>query len=164
MGSQFGSHSTFQDRKRGLSGMEKPLLTRQNEPVELMQRYSKLADVSRIGRSNGARPVPVARPRVHNVRKRLGLEVVVQLVADYQAGVPTTALTRKYGIGNGTVLRILDDHGITRRHQSLTDEQVQQAIVLYQQGWPLARVGKQLGRDASLIMLTLKRAGVARRR
>jgi hypothetical protein len=62
------------------------------------------------------------------------------------------------------VLSILDDHGVTRRHQPLTEDQVQQATELYQQGWSLAQVGEHLGRDATVILLVLKRAGVARRR
>lgn len=133
--------------------------------MELMQRYSKLADVSKTCRPDGVRRVPVVRrpTRVHSVRKRLGPETIAQLVADYQAGMATTALTMKYRIGKGTVLRLLDDHGVHRRHQPLTEEQVQQAIALYQQGWSLARVGKHLGREDTLIWLTLKRTGVPRR-
>jgi hypothetical protein len=131
-----------------------------------VQRYSKLPSIARFTSSTPISGVPLertGRSRVHNVRKRLGDDAITRLVADYEAGAPTTKLTTKYGIGKGTVLRILDDHGVTRRHQPLTEEQVQEAMELYQRGWSLARVGQFLGRDATLIHLTLKRAGVSRR-
>ena len=151
---------TLQARDQLLSGLRKR--------VELMQRYSKLADVSKTYRSGAVPGVPLERTnrsthRIHNVRKRLGPEAIAQLVSDYQAGASTLALMQQYSIGKGTVLGILDDHGVTRRHQPLTEDQVQQAIELYQQGWSLARVGRRLGRDDTLIHLTLKRAVVARR-
>ncbi len=128
-----------------------------------MQRYSKLPKLPKIDYITTGRAVPVTHLRIHSVSKRLGPEMITHLVAEYQSGAPTTALMTKYGLGKGTVLRILDDHGVTRRCQPLSDEQVQQAIELYRQGWSLALVGKHLGRDGSLILRTLKRAGVARR-
>jgi hypothetical protein len=88
---------------------------------------------------------------------------VAQLVADYQSGMATTRLTSKYNLGKGTVLRLLRSHGVTLRHQPLTPAQIAEAIQLYKQGWSLARVGAHLGREDSLIWLTLKRAGVPRR-
>jgi hypothetical protein len=131
--------------------------------VELVQRYSKLTSVARFPSLTSMPGVPIertGRSRVHDVRERLGPEAIAQLVADYQAGASTLALMKQYGIGKGTVLRILDDHGVARRHQPLTEGQVQQAIELYRQGWPLAKVGERLARDATVIHLALKRVGV----
>ena len=130
-----------------------------------MQRYSKLADVSRIGRSTGVRDVPIEHSarRVHNIYRRFGPEAITQLVTDYQAGASTLALMRKYSIGKGTVLRLLDARGVECRHQPLTEEQAQRAVELYQRGWSRARVGEQLGRDGTVILLALKRADIPRR-
>jgi len=141
------SRRTFRDSApRGSHQLHNP---EQQRRVELIQRYSNLADVSKICRSDGVGAVPLERSdrsthRIHNVRKRLGPEVVAQLVTDYQSGLATTALTPKYKIGKGTVLRILDDHGVVRRHQPLSQGQVEQAIELYRQGWSLAPVGQRL--------------------
>jgi hypothetical protein len=131
--------------------------------VELVQRYSKLANLSKLCPSATVRPVPVAPPRIHNAQKRLGPDLISQLVTDYQAGASTTDLMVSYGLGKGTVLRLLRDNGVQLRHQSLTAEQLKEAIQLYQQGWTLARVGNHFGRDASFIHVTFKRAGVPRR-
>src|SRR5579863_4309041 len=49
---------------------------------ELMQRYSKLADVSKICRSESVPVVPIGRTsRVHSLHRRLGAEIIAQVVA-----------------------------------------------------------------------------------
>lgn len=83
-------------------------------------------------RSTGVRPVPIegsdrSTQRVHNVRKRLGPGTSAQLVADYQAGLPTAVLMERYGIGKGTVLGILHEADVVRRREVLTDEQLAEA-------------------------------------
>jgi histone H3/H4 len=85
------------------------------------------------------------------------------LVADYEAGQPTTALMKTYDIGKGTVLRLLRANGVQLRQQSMADDEITQVIELYGQGLSLARVGERVGRDASYIALVLERAGVPRR-
>jgi len=127
-----------------------------------MRRYSNTPPLPKIGHTTFARPVPVAH-RIHNVHRRLDPDVIAQLVADYQAGSPSTELMATYGLGKGTVLRLLREHGATIRHQSLTPDQLKEAIQLYREGWSLARVGAQFGRDASFIHTTFKREGIPRR-
>lgn len=134
------------------------------QAVELMQRYSKLADVSRICRSSRVRRVPVARPRIHDVRKRLGPGAVDQLLGDYRDGAPATALMSKYGIGKGAVLRILDESGVTRRQHRPTIEQLTKAAELYAQGWSLVRLGEHFGFDQGTIWKGLSQLGVEMRR
>ena len=131
--------------------------------VELLPRYSNLANLPKLCRSTPGRPVPVARPRVHTITKRLDQATVVQLLADHQAGVSTTQLTATYHLGKGTVLRLLHSHGVPPRRQPLTEAEIQQAIQLYGQGQSLAAVGRQLGCDHSVIRSVLERAGVPRR-
>jgi hypothetical protein len=38
-------------------------------------------------------------------------------VAEYVAGTPTTALSRDYRIGKGTLLHLLRDSGVSIRHE-----------------------------------------------
>lgn len=133
--------------------------------MELMQRYSKLADVSKMCRSDTVRAIPIERTtRVHNLRRRLGPETIAQVVADYQAGTSTPTLMKQYKISKGAVLRLLQDHGIAMRHQPMTEQEITEAIQLYGQGWTLASVGEHFGRNPSTIQGLLRRAGVARRR
>jgi hypothetical protein len=134
--------------------------------VELVQRYSKLPIVTRFPSSTPMPGVPIERTgrRIHNVRRRLGPEIITQVVADYEAGQSTPVLTEKYHLAKGTVLKILDNHGITTRHQKMTDTETTEAVQLYQQGWSLARVGKHFDRNPSTIQGVLRRAGVERRK
>jgi hypothetical protein len=66
--------------------------------VELVGRYSKLPSLPKLRRSTTVRP-PSQAPRVHNARKRLGPDAVAQLIADYDAGCPSTDLMATYGLG-----------------------------------------------------------------
>ncbi|SHH31877.1 hypothetical protein SAMN05443575_3703 [Jatrophihabitans endophyticus] len=101
--------------------------------------------------------------RVHSVGRRLGDEAIKSLLDDYASGIPTTRLATEYRIGKATVLRLLEDHGITRRRQPMTPDECTEAIQLYRSGLSLAAVGRHFGRDHTVIRDVLKRAGVERR-
>lgn len=131
--------------------------------VELVRGYSNTPPLPDFERSTKVRQPRHPSPRRHAAPARLGSTVVAQLVADYQAGQPTTALMKTYGLGKGSVLRLLRANGVQLRHQSMADDEVQQVIQLYGQGLSLARVGERFDRDASYIALVLERAGVPRR-
>lgn len=88
---------------------------------------------------------------------------MARIVADYKSGVPSTQLARSLGVGKAGVLGILRDHGVQLRMRPMTDNEVKEAVRLYQEGWSLARVGRQLGRDHSAISDALERLGVPRR-
>jgi hypothetical protein len=59
---------------------------------------------------------PERTPREpQRVDRRLGAAMMERIVAEYVAGTPTTALARTYGIGKGTVLRLIQERGVTVR-------------------------------------------------
>jgi hypothetical protein len=51
------------------------------------------------------------------VDRRLGQDLIRRVVSEHAVGISTTRLTRRYGIGKGTLLRLLHEHGVTVRHQ-----------------------------------------------
>lgn len=108
-------------------------------------------------------PSKLPTPRVHAVQRRLSPDAIQQLVADYQAGTPSTQLIVTYKLGKGTVLRLLRNQGVQLRNQPMAPTQVEQAIQLYGQGLSLAAVGQRLGFDHTAIRNALARAGVPRR-
>jgi hypothetical protein len=128
--------------------------------VELGGRYSKFLPPPKLDNLTSGKRTERTPVNVHNVYRRLGPDIITQLITDYEASQPTTALMATYGLGKGTVLRLLREHGVELRHQPLTGDQIRKAVHLYGLGWSCVRVGEQLGRDQSLIWLTLKRAGV----
>lgn len=131
--------------------------------VELMGRYSNIPELPKLDQITPVQRAITSSPRVHNAEKRLGLKKVAELIAAYEAGSPTTELMITYNLGKGTVLRLLRDHGVQLRNQSLTADQVGEAIRLYLHGWSLAKVGRQFGRDHTVIRDALERAGIPRR-
>jgi hypothetical protein len=143
--------------------------------VEIARRYANRGEATadlhktarKLAKAAGKRE-PTAdqtnRPgQAPRVVDRLGPDVIAQLVAEYQAGEPSTTLTTRYGVGKGTVLRLLREHSVTVRQPPTQDADAAQAIELYQQGWSLARVGQKLNRDPATIRNILIRAGIPRR-
>jgi len=135
--------------------------------VELLGRYSNFPQPLLSGQIHHLiRGVDVPEPptpRVHAVNRRLCPDTIQQLIADYQAGTPSTQLMVTHNLGKGTVLRLLRDHCVQIRNQRMTPAEVGQAIQLYQAGNSLVAVGAKLGYDHGTIWRALKRAGVPRR-
>ena len=119
--------------------------------------FGRFTPVDRVDRSR------IAPPRVHKAERRLGPEAIAQLVADYENGLASPDLMIKYNLGKGTVLRLLRAQGVEVRNQSLTIEQIEEAIRLYLEGWSLAKVGGHFGREHTVIRDVLMRAGIPRR-
>ncbi len=136
--------------------------------VEMLARHSRAASTlggvrQRVERAGLRRFPEPKRKRLHSLEDRLSEETVARIVADYKRGVPSTQLARSLGVGKAGVLGILRDHGVQLRMRPMTDDEVKEAVGLYEEGWSLARVGRQLGRDHSAIRDALKRSGVPRR-
>lgn len=132
-----------------------------------MQRYSKRPDLAiRIeklvdmvtGLPSGCARVSEYRP--HQIDRRLDVETKAQLVRDYQAGIPTTALTSKYSLSKATVLQLLRDADVAMRRQGLSEPDASEARRLYETGLSLARVGAELGYAPTSVANALRKAGV----
>ena len=106
----------------------------------------------------------LAQPRVHDVRRRLGADVIAHLIHDHESGQSTAALMQNYQLGKGTVLSLLAEHGVKMRGQGIPEDQLGEAINLYKSGWSVMRVGKHFGCSAETVRQTLLAAGVPPRR
>jgi DNA-directed RNA polymerase specialized sigma24 family protein len=127
--------------------------------------FKQLLAAWRLLPADAAPPVS-SRPARQRQRAedRLGPDGVAQLVADYQTDRSTKWLQRSYSLSQGAVLRLLDVNGVPRRQRGLSEEQVQEAIRLYGQGWSLTRIGDRFGKDHTVVKNALKRVGVRLRR
>ena len=90
--------------------------------VEATRRYSNLdkhlesaRTVAAAARRNGRIVERATPPRRHRVADRLDETIINQLVKDYRDGIPTTRLTTRYDLAKGTVLKLLQQHGVTSR-------------------------------------------------
>ncbi|MBF6546983.1 hypothetical protein IU424_28480 [Nocardia brasiliensis] len=87
----------------------------------------------------------------------------VELARDYLRGMTVYLLAEKFSIQRQTVSRHLHSMGIPMRQQGLSEEQVDRAAELYEEGLTLKKVGARLGADAGTVRLALLRRGVKMR-
>ena len=130
--------------------------------MEVLRRYSKTPTLPKLTQFVTLSDRPTAA-RIQQAHKRLGPEIVSRLVAEYEAGAPSTALMARYGLGKGTVLSLLPEHGVKTRRQGLSAGDLPPAIELYKAGWSLQRLGERFSCDAETVRKRLRRVGVQRR-
>ena len=82
----------------------------------------------------------------------------------YQAGASMAALARQYRVRRETISSIVRQAGLpVRMPLTISPEQVEIAVRLYDEGWSLERIGQQLKFDNETIRKHLKRCGVVMR-
>lgn len=135
--------------------------------VALAERYSQRPDLTRrldrLNKLAGQTPSvvpqpPTASPR--SLRYRLSDTQRQAIVRDYQNGTPTTELTRRFQLGKGTVLKLLEEAGADMRRQGLTGAEITEAVRLYQAGLSLAKIATQLDSAPTTINRALVSCGV----
>jgi hypothetical protein len=87
------------------------------------------------------------------------VEEILDLVQGYRAGLTVYELASQFGIHRETVSSVLEREGVQRRRRPLSTSQIEKASVLYESGWSLARVGAELGCDASTVWRALAKLG-----
>ena len=134
--------------------------------VELLGRYSKLGrrldQLDRLAEQVGTGRHATLRP-VRQLQVRLRPEQIDEIVHRYGAGQTAPMLAEVFGVHRKTILLALRRRGVEPRYRRLTDEDVAQAACWYQEGWSLARIGAELGADASTVRRALLRIGVQAR-
>lgn len=140
--------------------------------MEVVQRYSKHdltgVGLDRLGATLAAgtrrrRSDTRSRSQRYKLDQRLDASVPAQMVADYEAGTPTTQLTGKYGLSKASVLRLLHEAGTEMRRQPFTEQELDEAVRLYASGLSTAAIGAQLEAHPSKVWRALRDQGVALR-
>ena len=54
-------------------------------------------------------------PEAQRIDRRLSAETIAELVQAHREGVSTPELRRRYGLSQGSVLKLLHRHGVTMR-------------------------------------------------
>ncbi|WP_369640314.1 IS630 transposase-related protein [Nocardia sp. JMUB6875] len=87
-----------------------------------------------------------------------------QIVAAYENGASANQLSSDYRLAKGSILDVLRAGGAAiRRQRRLSKEEIDQAVVNYQDGRSLARIAEGFGVTPSTVGTALKRRGVPRR-
>lgn len=97
-------------------------------------------------------PTPVRRGP-----KRLSRETNAAIVADYQSGLKSTEIARKYQINEWTVHHRLKRAGISKRPSSMSEEEIELTISLRNDGLTYDRIAARVGFSPSTVRNVLKR-------
>lgn len=122
--------------------------------AEVLGRYSNQgtsgvsARAVRYAASVGVRDEPWEAPSLvgtTRVRRVLATELDA-MVADYRGGTGCVLLSRKYGIGESTVLARLKEAGVAVRPQGYIDpDALREMTSLRAEGWTLRALGERYG-------------------
>lgn len=119
-----------------------------------------MASVQVKGLKDGGTPLPP----VHKLSQRLGLDVGPMLADAYRGGATTTELRERFGLSQGSVLRLLAEQGVTMRRQGLSESDVRTAARMYETDQlSLAEIGTQFGVWPGTVRRALIKAGVRMR-
>jgi hypothetical protein len=110
-------------------------------------------------------PVRTPEPLVQMQRidRRLSAETIAELIQAYRDGASTPELRRRYEISQGSVIKILHEHGVAMRNQGLADSDVSTAAALYRGGATLAQLGERFGVSPNAVRRALVAASVVMR-
>jgi lambda repressor-like predicted transcriptional regulator len=100
---------------------------------------------------------------MRNLRRRLSPQAIDELVARYNAGEQTPALSREYGISKTGLRQVLLAEGVRFRMQPITPEDAGRAVQLYERGMTIRQVVEQVGYSYGTIRTALHEHGVAMR-
>jgi Mn-dependent DtxR family transcriptional regulator len=85
------------------------------------------------------------------------------MASEYQAGATTYDLAIRFKIHRTTVSGHLRRLGVALRRRGLNEHQIDQAVVLYGQGWSLARIGREFHVNDGTVWAGLRARGVRMR-
>lgn len=94
---------------------------------------------------------------------RLSDQARADAAARYEAGETSTALACEYKVAKSTILGILRANAVVVRCQSLTPDQVSEAVRLYESGFSLSQAAKQMRVNQETMRVTILRVGVVLR-
>jgi DNA-directed RNA polymerase specialized sigma24 family protein len=140
--------------------------------VETVRRYSKLPHLWSLSKRLAkllanpmerlTEPAP-SRPHVHKLAHRLTAEKVRALQDAFQDGASLAELQQLFGLGRGSVQRVLREAGVRRRRKSLTDAEVTELVTRYETGLTIREIAAEQGLAKTTVQDALARAGVAMR-
>lgn len=119
--------------------------------------------MQRLTAGAGNPRTPTRLPHINKLEQRLEPEILDQIAHDYEAGSTTIELMSRYGLGKGTVIKLLHDRGVPMRRQGLSEAQIKEAMRLYADGWSLARLGQRYDCAHTVVRKALLNHGVRMR-
>ncbi|WP_133147288.1 helix-turn-helix domain-containing protein [Mycolicibacterium novocastrense] len=138
------------------------LLKRYSKPVYQGRRLRRMVDLAQKSAKMPVRSLE-REVRMQRVDRRLPAETIAELVQAYRDGTSTTQLRKRYELSQGSVVKLLHEHGVTMRGQGLAAGDVPAAVERYRGGATLAQLGEQFGLSPNAVRRALASAGVVMR-
>ncbi|MFI1916113.1 hypothetical protein [Nocardia sp. NPDC020380] len=150
-------------------------------PMESVRAMARLVDLMRAYSNQGTltstleklrervSDQPKRKPstdtaQVHALARRLTDTDRTKIIAAYEAGASANQLATEYQLAKGSILDILHTgDAAIRRQRRLSSQEIDQAVIDYQDGQSLARVADRFNVRATTIRAALERRGVPRR-
>lgn len=135
--------------------------------VELLGRYSRLAELprftleSRTARHTDRPDRPAQR---YKIAHRLSAQERSAVVAAYVAGASSQQVAKQFQLSKRAVLDILNEAGVIRPRQFMSQEDIVEAAKLYGQGWSLLKIGEHLNFGQGTVWRNLTQHGVPMRK
>lgn len=101
--------------------------------------------------------------RLNQPQTHLTDDAVGEIVAGYRAGATILELSARHDCDRKTVIRYLKLRCVEMRRRRLSEDQIDQAVLLYESGLSLIKVGKAVGADPKTIKARLVERGVTLR-
>lgn len=120
---------------------------------------AKLAQQA-LGLQSEPKSAEILEAPVRNLRRRLSPQQIEELVARYNAGEDTPALSHAFGISRGGLRKLLLAEGVSFRKQPMTPQDAERAIRMYEGGATIKEVVAQIGYSFSTIRRMLHTNGV----
>lgn len=106
---------------------------------------------------------PVTPPPIHRLDQRLSDKLIAELVRAYGDGATTAELRQRYELSQGSVLKLLREHGVAMRWQGLNESDKAVVAELYRDGATLAQLGARFDVSPNVVRRALLAAGVVMR-
>ncbi len=85
-------------------------------------------------------------PYVHKLSQRPSMDTLGPALAEaYRDGASVSVLRQQFRLSQGSILKLLAEHGVEMRQQGLSEEQIPTAVALYQEGQTIVQVAKRFG-------------------
>jgi AraC-like DNA-binding protein len=121
---------------------------------------ARLAQLSRRIQPEATSKANQAAPH-RSIRRRLAPQAIEELVARYLAGEKTPALSQAYGISASGLRDLLRAEGVSLRGHSITVQDADRAVHLYEHGLTITQVVAHIGYSHGTIRKVLLEHGVA---
>jgi hypothetical protein len=134
-------------------------------PVEVLGRYSNVPDQEKrlrhLLRTVPAGPIQVNVRAPKQFQHRHGPNDIERLKRAYESRATLRQLAHDFRIHRGTVADLLERSDVVRRRTGPTDDQVSEAIRMYEAGQSTTTIGERLGFAAETIRQRLITAGIS---